>query len=154
MKKTLARQRRLRPSGSTQASTPEDIARDLQKPPAAIAAKKIAQSAEAEPKTQAKKSGDAAALFSSILKKAHITEKTAHLTAQNKYVFDIAPSVNKTQVASAVFAIYNIKPLAINIIRTKGKKVRFGKLSGKRADGKKALVTIPAGKKLTIYENV
>ena len=94
------------------------------------------------------------ALFSAILKKARVTEKTAHLTKNNQYVFDVDSSANKTQIARAVFAIYKIKPTAVNIIRTKGKTVRIGKINGTRSDNKKAIVTMPAGKTLGIYENV
>lgn len=108
-----------------------------------------------EDKSQKKQPAEkTSAFFSYILKKARVTEKTAHLVKNNQYVFDVDPSANKTQIASAVFAIYKIKPVAVNIIRTKGKTVRIGKIGGTRTGNKKALITIPKGGKLSIYENV
>lgn len=118
-------------------------------------AKQSSQNEEIKYKTSKKQPPEqTSALFSSILKKARVTEKTAHLTTNNQYVFDVDSSANKTQIAQAVFAIYKIKPTAVNIIRTKGKSVRIGKISGTRTGNKKAVITMPKGKKLSIYENV
>lgn len=89
-----------------------------------------------------------------ILKKPYITEKSATLVAENKYIFSVPLSTNKTEVKAAVYAIFDIKPLDVTMVRTKGKVVRMGKISGKRTDFKKAIVTLPKGKKLDIYEGV
>lgn len=89
-----------------------------------------------------------------ILVKPLITEKAANLGADNKYVFAVETGANKIEVAKAIKEVYGIKPTAVNIIRTSGKKVRHGKLRGKRKDWKKAMVTLPKGKSINIYEGV
>jgi large subunit ribosomal protein L23 len=38
--------------------------------------------------------------------------------------------------------------------RVRGKAVRFGRMSGRRSDWKKAIVTLPKGKTIDIYEGV
>ncbi len=89
-----------------------------------------------------------------VLIKPIVTEKSTNLSGQNKYVFAVQPRANKNQIAAAIKAAYQIKPLQINIINNKGKKVKFGKIQGQRKDIKKAIVTLPKGKKLDIYEGV
>lgn len=92
--------------------------------------------------------------FEHVLVHPHITEKTTHLTRFNQYAFRVSVDSNKQQVSAAVQSIFGIKPLHVKIINTRGKKVRIGRVSGKRKSIKKALVTLPKGKTLDIYEGV
>src|SRR3989338_6476570 len=94
------------------------------------------------------------ALYSSILKQAHVTEKSTHGAANSHYVFNVSTSANKNEIIKAVFALYGIKPVSVNVMRVKGKKIRFGKISGTRKNTKKAIVTLPKGKKISLYEGV
>lgn len=86
--------------------------------------------------------------------KPMVTEKAANLGAFNKYVFEVAPKVNKIEIAKAINEVYGIKPIDVNIIKMRGKKVNYGRYQGKRRDWKKAIVTLPAGKTINIYEGV
>jgi large subunit ribosomal protein L23 len=89
-----------------------------------------------------------------ILVKPLITEKAANLGAHNKYVFMVAPEANKISVAVAITEVYGIKPESVNILKVKGKKIARGKVSGRRKNWKKAIVTLPKGKSIKIYEGV
>jgi large subunit ribosomal protein L23 len=89
-----------------------------------------------------------------ILLKPVITEKAAHLAEAGKYVFMVANDANKISVANAVKEIYGIQPEVVNIINVKGKQVTRGRITGTRKDWKKAVVTLPAGKSIQIYEGV
>lgn len=89
-----------------------------------------------------------------VLIKPMVTEKATNLSAANQYIFMIDNSANKIEVAKAVYEVYGIKPLGVNIIRTKGKKVNRGKISGKRKDFKKAIVTLKKGESISVYEGV
>mgnify|MGYP000992868969 CR=1 FL=1 len=89
-----------------------------------------------------------------ILVKPVITEKAAHLGQLNKYVFAVTAGANKIEIAKAINEVYGIKPIDINIIKVRGKKVRSGKVRGKRSGWKKAMVTLPQGKTINIYEGV
>lgn len=90
--------------------------------------------------------------YAHVLIKPHITEKSTYANSLNKYVFEIPSSASKVQVATALKALYNIKPLKINIINRKGKYVEFRRIPGRRKDRKLAIITIPKNKKLNIYE--
>jgi len=89
-----------------------------------------------------------------ILIKPLVTEKVSNLGVLNKYVFAVAPGANKIEVAKAVKEVYGIKPLGVNMIKLEGKKARYGRSVGKRKDWKKAIVTLPVGQTIKVYEGV
>jgi large subunit ribosomal protein L23 len=89
-----------------------------------------------------------------VLVKPLITEKATEIGALNKYVFEVEKNANKIEIAKAINEVYGVKPLDINIIRMKGKKVRYVRTLGKKKDWKKAIVTLEEGKTIKIYEGV
>lgn len=89
-----------------------------------------------------------------VLVRPHVTEKAANLGAENKYVFVVSSDANKIEIAKAVKEVYGVKPVSVNIVRAKGKKVRHGRITGRRKDWKKAIIMLPAGKSINIYEGV
>jgi large subunit ribosomal protein L23 len=91
---------------------------------------------------------------SKTLVKPLITEKAATFSSQDKYVFEVSTSSNKIEIAKAIKEVYGVKPLAVNIINMEGKLKRQGRKYGTRKDWKKAVVTLPKGKTINIYEGV
>ncbi|MFH1232487.1 MAG: 50S ribosomal protein L23 [Patescibacteria group bacterium] len=89
-----------------------------------------------------------------VLQKPLVTEKVTNLGICNKYVFVVANDTNKVEVAKAINQIYGVKPVKVNIIKMIGKATRSGKVSGKRKDWKKAIVTLSKGETIKIYEGV
>ncbi len=89
-----------------------------------------------------------------VLIRPLITEKASILGTENKYFFEVARNANKIEITKAIEEVYGIKPVKVNIINMKGKKVRFGRTLGKRKNWKKAIVTLPEGKTIKIYEGV
>lgn len=89
-----------------------------------------------------------------ILVKPLVTEKATTLSEHNKYVFVVSLKANKIEVAKAIEAIYGIKPVKVNLSNVKGKKVTRGKIRGQRKDWRKAVVSLPKGQTIKIYEGV
>jgi len=89
-----------------------------------------------------------------VLVKPLITEKAANLGSLNQYAFIVSNSANKIEVAKAIFEVYGVRPEKVNIIKVKGKVINRGKISGKRKDFKKALVSLKKGESISIYEGV
>ena len=89
-----------------------------------------------------------------VLIKPLITEKATNVGIFNKYIFMVANHTNKIEVAKAIEEVYGIKPIKVNIVTVGGKDVRYGRITGKRRDWKKAIITLPAGKTINIYEGV
>jgi len=93
-------------------------------------------------------------MFSSVLVRPLVTEKSAILASKNAYVFAVAKSANKIEIAKAIRSLYGVNPEAVNVQNVRGKYVRRGKIDGYRKSWKKAIVILPAGKSLNIYEGV
>ncbi len=79
-----------------------------------------------------------------------ITEKATLLSEQNKVVFRVAGDASKDEIAAAVEALFKVNVTKVNTINVKGKTKRFRGIMGKRADVKKAIVTLAEGQSIDI----
>ena len=83
-----------------------------------------------------------------IIIKPVITEQSMADVADKKYVFFVALNSNKTEIKAAVEEIFGVKVKKVNTIRTLGKVKRSGAYpAGRRAETKKAIVTLTADSK-------
>ncbi len=89
-----------------------------------------------------------------VLIKPLVTEKAADLGALGKYVFAVNPKINKIEVKKAIRTIYGVEPVGVTILNFSGKSVRYGRVSGRTKNWKKAVVTLKPGDKIEIYEGV
>ena len=80
-----------------------------------------------------------------------ITEKSASMEAEGKYVFKVDVRANKTQVKIAVEQIFNVKVDDVKIINVLPKAKRVGRYDGKVSGYKKAIVTISPEDKINMY---
>ena len=69
----------------------------------------------------------------------------------NTYTFVVDPRSSKTEIKQAVQSIFGVKVERVNTINRKGKLKRTGWVMGKRADTKRALVTLAAGDEIDIF---
>ncbi|MDA1038146.1 MAG: 50S ribosomal protein L23 [bacterium] len=83
-----------------------------------------------------------------------ITEKSATLASEGKYVFQIKPDAGRIEVKQAIFEVYGVRPVSVNIQRYRRDSVRFQRRLGKQKAWKKAIVTVPKGKTIDVYEGV
>ena len=77
-----------------------------------------------------------------IIRKPVITEKSMTARAEKKYTFIVHMNANKVQIKRACEEIFGVKVEKVQTIRTMGKTKRMGVHVGKRADQKKAIVTL------------
>ena len=83
-----------------------------------------------------------------IIRRPVITEQSMADVADKKYVFMVDIDSNKTEIKEAVETIFGVKVAKVNTIRMQGKVKRTGAYpAGKRADYKKAVVTLTADSK-------
>ena len=83
-----------------------------------------------------------------IIKRPVLTEQSMADVADKKYVFMVDINANKTEIKAAVEQIFGVKVAKVNTIRMQGKVKRMGaQPAGKRADYKKAVVTLTADSK-------
>ena len=106
------------------------------------------------PKKPVKKSRVGTGQAYQVLLKPHQTEKASIQGAENKYVFQVNPNASKHAIAQAVNDLYGVRPIKIATTNQSGKKVRQGRTRGRTKSWKKAVVTLPKGKSIQIYEGV
>ena len=80
-----------------------------------------------------------------------ISEKSYALLDENKYTFIVRPDANKTQIKLAVAEVFGVKVESVNIINRQGKRLRTRTGFGKRANTKRAIVTVAAGDRIDIF---
>ena len=80
-----------------------------------------------------------------------VSEKSYGLLDENKYTFLVRPDANKTEIKIAVEQIFDVKVTAVNTLNRQGKRrrTRFG--TGKRADTKRAVVSVAEGQRIDIF---
>jgi len=89
-----------------------------------------------------------------VLLRPLVTEKGTFLGKENKYLFEVARNTNKIEIKKAIQEVYGVLPIDVNMVNMRGKKVRRGRITGKRKDWKKAIITLKKEDKIEIYEGV
>ena len=80
-----------------------------------------------------------------------VSEKSYNLLDEGKYTFIVAPDANKTQIKIAIQSIFKVKVTSVNTLNREGKtrRTRFG--IGKKANTKRAIVTVAEGDRIDIF---
>ncbi len=89
-----------------------------------------------------------------ILIKPIISEKATLGVSQGKYVFEVSSQANKVEIKKAINEVYGVEVIKVNIINNLGKKVRFGRRTGRQKDTRKAIITLKKGETINIYEGI
>lgn len=96
----------------------------------------------------------------SLTLRPHISEQTfAQAEKGNVYVFRVPITATKPMIKTAVEKQFKVTVEAVNVAVSKGKakqsyQKRRQPVDGKRADTKKAYVTVKDGDKIPVYEEV
>jgi large subunit ribosomal protein L23 len=81
-----------------------------------------------------------------LLHTPHITEKTSlAMQNANTYSFRVLRNSTKPEIKAAVELMFGVKVAKVNVVNETGKTRRFGKLTGRTQDIKKAYVRLAPG---------
>lgn len=84
-----------------------------------------------------------------------VTEASMDIMADRKYTFVVDKRSNKTEIKNAVEQVFGVKVEKVNTMNMLGKKKRMGVHVGKRADWKKAIITLTADSKtIEFFEGI
>lgn len=89
-----------------------------------------------------------------IILRPVITEKSTMASEYNQVTFRVPLTATKPQIKAAVEGLFDVKVKAVNTARQKGKIKRFKGIKGRRADHKKAMVTLEEGHSIDITTGV
>ncbi len=91
----------------------------------------------------------------SVIKRPLITEKSTTARDEgNQYLFEVDKRATKIEIRNAVEKIFKVRVLDVRTMNMTGKKKRMGKITGRRNNWKKAVVDLPPGSSIEIYEGV
>ena len=90
-----------------------------------------------------------------IIKRPIVTEHSMDQMADRKYTFEVDPSANKIEIKKAVEEIFGVTVEKVTTMNMDGKVKRMGMNIGKRADWKKAVVTLkPESKTIEFFDGM
>ncbi len=89
-----------------------------------------------------------------VIRRPVITEKSNAMSGEfNQYVFEVAPNANKIQIREAVEVMFDVEVLKVNTMVMPAKRGRRGRKWYRRSkQWKKAIVTLPSGQTIGIFE--
>lgn len=100
------------------------------------------------------KAANKVAMTSAVLIRPVISEKSSNAASDNKYVFEVVSSANKFVIADAIEKTYGVKPESVRVTTMPAKHRFRRRIKGTVGAWKKAVVTLPKGKSITIVEGV
>lgn len=81
-----------------------------------------------------------------------ISEKSYDLIDRtNTYTFIVDRRARKEEIGEAVRVLFDVPVLNVNTLNRKGKRKRTRLVMGRRADTKRAMVTLPLGYTIPIF---
>jgi len=83
-----------------------------------------------------------------------VSEKSYALLEEGVYTFRVHPSAAKPEISDAIERLFGVTVIKVNTINRKGKRKRNRRTGvyGKRADSKRALVTLAEGDAIELFE--
>ena len=90
-----------------------------------------------------------------IIKRPLITEKTSiQKELYNQVTFEVDRRANRIEIKRAVENAFNVRVSDVKTMQVTGKIKQRGRITGKRRDWKKAIVTLMPGERIDFFEGV
>ncbi len=85
-----------------------------------------------------------------IILAPQISEKSTYVADKYEQVaFKVASDATKPEIKAAVELLFKVEVESVQVLNTKGKVKRFGRMMGRRKDWKKAYVSLKPGQEIT-----
>ena len=88
-----------------------------------------------------------------VILKPVVSEKSYASSDRGQYTFVVSPEANKVQIKKAIEDIFKVKVTNVNTLKRTGKLQRTRTGFGRRADQKRAIVTVAEGQTIDIFGN-
>ena len=90
-----------------------------------------------------------------LLVAPHVSEKSSRVGEKhNQYVFRVRPNATKPEIRKAVELMFSVEVEAVQVVNVAGKQKRFGSVTGRRSDWKKAYVRLKSGQTIDLSGTV
>jgi len=122
--------------------------------PVETAKKKVAVKRAPKAAPAQKKAAGLSTFATSVLIAPIATEKSAKLADASMITFKVHVNANRVSIRQAFKEAYGVLPRKVNVLTMHGKEKRFGRFSTRRSDWKKAVVLLPKGATVNVFETV
>jgi large subunit ribosomal protein L23 len=68
----------------------------------------------------------------------------------NQYAFEVATDATKADIKTAIEKLFDVQVKSVNVVNVKGKTKAFRYRNGRRADSRKAYVTLADGQSIDV----
>ncbi len=90
-----------------------------------------------------------------IIRGPVVTEKTTlQKELNNQVTLKVDKRANRVEIKAAVEKAFNTKVKQVRTVQVKGKIKQRGRIIGKKADWKKAIITLMPGQRIDFFEGV
>lgn len=89
-----------------------------------------------------------------IIRRPLINEKATRLLELSKYTFEVCTDANKYEVRAAIELLFDVKVTKVNTHTLPPGSRRIGRFPGKRAQYKRAIVTLADGYEINLFPEV
>jgi large subunit ribosomal protein L23 len=84
-----------------------------------------------------------------------VSEKSTMIAEKHEQVaFRVMQDATKTEIKAAVELLFKVQVKAVRVLNQRGKEKRFGRFNGKRADVRKAYVSLAPGQEINFAQEV
>ena len=89
-----------------------------------------------------------------IVRSPVITEKATNVSEHNQVIFRVPLTATKREIRAAIEGLFQVKVIAVNTIRVRGKLKRFRGRVGRRSDYKKAVVKLGESQRIDVTTGI
>ena len=90
--------------------------------------------------------------MSELIYQPVISEKSVQQGTTSKYTFRVDSRANAAAIKQVVAKLFKVKVLHVNVINVQGKPKAAGRRKVKRANWKKAIITLAPGQTIKLFE--
>ncbi len=84
-----------------------------------------------------------------------VSEKSTMIADKHEQIaFRVRPDATKQEVKAAVELLFKVEVEKVAILNQKGKRKKFGRFNGQRANVRKAYVSLKAGQEINFQQEV
>ena len=83
-----------------------------------------------------------------------LSEKSMVVLGIDQYTFIVHPDATKTEIKDAVETVFKVRVKSVNTQNRLGKMRRMGYHTGRKANTKKAVVTLEPGQRIPFFEGL
>lgn len=98
-------------------------------------------------------SSSVAPVIRSVVRGAHVTEKSLRISSDHQYVFDMDPKVSKQEAAKEIEKMYKVQVIRSQVVNKTTRKARFRGAMGGKVITKKIIVTLAKGQQIDMTGN-